>query len=93
MFRCQSEDRFIFMKTKYPVHIMVYGLVTSDGDAMPQFILPHGHQTQHRGLHQAPAEGSDDLDRVTAERAYVRQQECTMPHKQKKPVLAVRIFL
>ena len=29
------------MKTKYPVHIMVFGVVTSDGDVMPQFILPH----------------------------------------------------
>ena len=29
------------MKTKYPVYIMVFGVVTSDGN-MPPFILPHG---------------------------------------------------
>ena len=30
------------MKTKRPVHIMVFGVVTSDGDVMPTFIFPHG---------------------------------------------------
>ena len=37
MFWCQSEDSLIFilMKSKHPVHIMVFGVVTSDGDIMP----------------------------------------------------------
>ena len=30
------------MKTKHPVYIMVFGVVTSDRDTMPPFIFPHG---------------------------------------------------
>ena len=29
------------MKTKHPVYIMVFGLVTNDGDIMPLFIFPY----------------------------------------------------
>ena len=29
------------MKTKYPVHIMAFGVVTSDGDVMPPSIFLH----------------------------------------------------
>ena len=36
------QDVPIVMKSKHPVHIMVFGLVTSDGDIMPPFIFPHG---------------------------------------------------
>ena len=34
-------DRFLFMsmKTKYPVYIMVFGVVTSDSDVIPSFIF------------------------------------------------------
>ena len=44
MFGCQSENRFIFtlMKCKHPVYIMVFGVVTSGGDIMSQFIFLHG---------------------------------------------------
>ena len=39
--RCQSEDRFMFllMKTKYPVHIMMFGMVIHDGGFMAPFIF------------------------------------------------------
>ena len=30
------------MKTKHPVHIRVFGMVTSNGNVMPPFIFPHG---------------------------------------------------
>ena len=30
------------MKTKHPVHFMVFGKVTGDSDVMPPFIFPHG---------------------------------------------------
>ena len=43
------------MKTKHPIHIMVFEVVTSDGDIMPPFIFPHG-------LHQVPGESSAALD-------------------------------
>ena len=29
------------MKTKHPIHIMMFGMVTSDSDVMPPFIFPH----------------------------------------------------
>ena len=32
----------IVIKTKYPVHIMVFGVVTSNGDVMLSFIFLHG---------------------------------------------------
>ena len=43
VFWYQSEDRFIFilMKPKHPVHTIVFGVVTSDGDVMPPLILAH----------------------------------------------------
>ena len=37
-----SQDILILMKIKLPVHIMVFGQVTSDGDPMPPPISPHG---------------------------------------------------
>ena len=30
------------MKTKHPVHIKVFGAVTSDGDFIPPITFPHG---------------------------------------------------
>ena len=41
VFGCQAEDRFVFilMKTKHSVHIIVFGMVTNDGDAMAPFIF------------------------------------------------------
>ena len=41
------------MKIKHSVHIMLFVVVTSDGNIMPPFIFPHD-QIQHRGLHQVP---------------------------------------
>ena len=42
--KCQSKlwFKFILMKTKHPVHIMVFGLVNGDGDDMPPFIFSQG---------------------------------------------------
>ena len=43
VFRYQLGDRFIFisMKTKHPFHIMVFEVVTLDGDVLPLFIFLH----------------------------------------------------
>ena len=43
MFGFQSWDRFMFilMKTKHPGYIMVFGVVTRDGDIMLPFIFPY----------------------------------------------------
>ena len=37
---------FMLMKTKHPVRIMVFGVVTSDDD----IVLPSSHMTSHRDL-------------------------------------------
>ena len=44
MFEYKSEERFIsiLMKTKHLVHVMVFGVVSSDGNIMNPFIFPHG---------------------------------------------------
>ena len=36
-----SQDVPIVMKTKHLVHVMVFGVVTSNGDVLPPFISPH----------------------------------------------------
>ena len=36
-----QQDEAIVMKTKYSVHIIVFGVVTSDGDIVAPFISPH----------------------------------------------------
>ena len=52
------------MNTKHPVqvHIMVFGVVTSNGDIMPPIHLSTWSQTQHRSLHQVPGGNSIALD-------------------------------
>ena len=37
-----TQDIPIMMKPKHPVHIMVFGVVTSNADVMPPFIISHG---------------------------------------------------
>ena len=39
LFALPSHDRQIVMKTKYPVHVMVFSLVTSNSDVIPPFIM------------------------------------------------------
>ena len=69
LFDCQSENRFIFieMKIKHPVHMLVFGVVTSDGDVVVSIIL-YGLTFQHEGLHSAP------LDREGG-RSYIWQKD------------------
>ena len=40
--RVPSKGVFTLIKTKYPAHIMVSGVVTSDGDVVSPFVFPHG---------------------------------------------------
>ena len=35
------QDVLILRKTKHLVHIVVFGVVTGDGEVMPPLILPH----------------------------------------------------
>ena len=41
MFVCQSENRYILMKTKHPGHIVVFGENSSHTDSMLSFISVH----------------------------------------------------
>ena len=63
MFGCQSENRFVFilMKIKHPVHRMVFGVVTSDGDIMPSFIFPYGLRLKMK-IYIVPGGGNATLD-------------------------------
>ena len=45
------------MKTKYPIHTIMFGLVNSDG------VFITWLQTHHGGLHQVPGKRSASLDR------------------------------
>ena len=36
------QDVSIVMKSKHPIHIIVFGVVTSDGDIISPFIFSHG---------------------------------------------------
>ena len=39
---CQSENRFMLMKAKYPIHIMMFVVVTTYDDFTPPFIFLRG---------------------------------------------------
>ena len=41
-FALSPPDVPILMKSKHPVHIMVFGVVTSYGDLILSLIFPHG---------------------------------------------------
>ena len=51
------------MKTKQPVNIMMFGMVTSEGNVMPSFnFFPTWSHIQLEGLNQVPRGGSVVLD-------------------------------
>ena len=67
-FALSPQDVPIVMKSKHPVHIKVFGVVTSNDDIMPR--------TQHRGQHQVLGEDSAGLDQdPPAGRPHVCQQD------------------
>ena len=41
-FRCQSEDRFMLIKTKHTNYIMSFAVVTTEDEVIPTFIFPQG---------------------------------------------------
>lgn len=56
VFGCQCENILREIKIKHPINIMVFWVITSDGNIMPTFIFPHGSHSAWR-LHQV-SEGS-----------------------------------
>ena len=50
------------MKTKQLVYIMVFGVVTSDGDAMPPFTFRPSFRLNIKDSHHVPELGITGLD-------------------------------
>ena len=78
------------MKTKHPVYVMVFGVVTSDGKVIPSYFY---HMASHT---EANIKYLEEIvlpliEGVTAGRPYIWQKD--LPHKQENPVVAVRKFL
>ena len=94
---CQSKERLIFrlMKTKHPIHIRVFKLITSNGDAMPPLIFPYGLTQNTEGYIKSVKEVMLSwIEWVTAGRSYVLKEDTAPSHSsRKKTVLAVRKFL
>ena len=80
-----SQDISILMKTKHPVHIMGFRMVTNNGDIMLPFIFPW-RPTQEKVV-------LPWIKRVAAGRHYIWQQDYHMLHKQENLVMTVRKFL
>ena len=69
------------MKTKHSVHIMVFGVVISDGDFMRLFIFPYGLRI-HMEVYIKCLEKImlPCIKRVSIGRSYVCQQKCAACH-------------
>ena len=82
------------MKTEHPVHITVFGVVTSDANIPHPFILPHGLRLNIRGLHQVSGRISSALDQEVdyLKTLYLTTRLCAITHKQEILILAVRKF-
>ena len=92
----------IVRKTKHPVHIMVFGVITGDGNIIPLFIFSYGLRLNTEAYIAW-------IMRLVAERIYIWQQDsaqtccwkelhlteghCVMPHKLENLVLVVRKIL
>ena len=79
------------MTTKHPVLIMTFGEVTCDGDVITLVMFPYCHrfsmETYIKSVDKILYTG---IERMAAERHYIWQQDCTMPHKQQNPMVAVK---
>ena len=81
------------MKNKHPVYILVFGIVTSDGDIMPPFITPGLTLNPEADIKFLVKRMPVCIERVAAGIPYVSQQELSaMSHKLEEPVLTVRKF-
>ena len=88
-----SQDVLILMKDKQPVHIIVFGVVTSNDDN-PPFTLPHGFRLNKEAYIKClKVVVLSWIERTFAQRLCLTTSLCTMPHKQENPVLAMRKFL
>ena len=80
------------MKTKLPVHTVLFGVVISNSDVMPPFFNLHGFKLKHARLHRVPGGGWADLNRESGY-LHLATGRCAMPHKQETLVLDMSKFL
>ena len=73
---------------------MVLGVVTSDGDVKPPFILPHDLRFNME-TYMVPEGGCTQLVQEVScwKTLYLATGFCTIPHKQENSMLSVRKFL
>ena len=75
IFVCQSEGIFMLMRSKHPIYIMLFGVVTNNGNIMLPFIILHGLRLNTEAyikcLHEVVLSWTK---RVAAGRPYVWQQ-------------------
>ena len=80
------------MKSKYPGHVMTFGVATSDSFVMTPFIFPRGFRLNAE--QQVPDGGSTSLDREGSNEKIlcIATELFIMPHKQLKTVFAEKKF-
>lgn len=73
------------MKNKYPANIMVFGVVTSDGDVMPPFMFPQGLRLNTDGYIKCLEEVVLPwIKGVAGERPYAWQQDSAPCHTSRR---------
>ena len=66
------QDLLILMKTKHWVHIIVFGVITSDNDVIPPFIFPNGLRLNIKAYIKCLEEVMVScIKRVTGGRSYI----------------------
>lgn len=79
------EDVPRIMKTKYPAHIMVFGVISSEGHVMPPHIFEEGLRVnQAVYINVLSTVVKPWIDKVAAGRPYVFQQDSAPAHTARK---------
>lgn len=79
------EDVPRVMKTKYPAHVMVFGVISSEGHVMPPYIFEEGLRVnQDVYLNMLSTVVKPWIDKVVDGRPYVFQQDSAPAHTARK---------
>lgn len=79
------EDVPVVMKTKFPAHIMVLGVVSSDGHVMPPYFFTEGLKVNQKVYQDVlTAVVKPWIEEVSAGRPYVFQQDSAPAHTARK---------
>ena len=85
VFGCQCEDRFILMKIKRWVHIMMFGVVTIDCDMMFPFIFPYSPRLNTKAYIKCLEKVVFPwIVKVASGRKFIWQQNSTPCHEIRK---------